>query len=511
MSRIGSTIPLLTAVLLATLAVHPYPYDNVVTRWAMTRSLCDQGSILVDRYEFLTSDKALSDGHYYCDKAVLLSVAALPACLASSVLGVGEPSKPKDLLTDPARIISERLVVGGSFLLLLLVLGLMTGGSNISMLALGLGSILLPYSSLFYAHVPAAALLFLSWFWQQRGRYALADAAGCLACALEFPVAALFFVLLLYRSRGSWSPFRAARLTSFACMAFVPQLAHNWLAFGSPFRMGYSLESVSAFAGMTTGLFGFGMPDPAAIAMLTVSPERGLFFYMPWAALGLAGFFTGRSFRETLWNDPGPLLVCLYIVLFSAYYMPSGGWAFGPRHLIPVVPFLALGLHRFISDNPRRAFTAWLLILPAMLQALIGILGEIHQPVHPMEQPVPLPQWNIGIRMLLDGHHSSWLAGAAVMCVLTAFAILSWLIAGRGLRPSVSGFIPLIVWAGLLLMVDTGWGGRIDYYRGVLAEQRSEFDLAAGYYSSAARDPSAPPIVRERAERCSALARGGAP
>lgn len=97
------------------------------------------------------------------------------------------------------------------------------------------------------------------------------------------------------------------------------------------------------------------------------------------------------------------------------------------------------------------------------------------------------------------------------MCVLTAFAILSWLIAGRGLRPSVSGFIPLIVWAGLLLMVDTGWGGRIDYYRGVLAEQRSEFDLAAGYYSSAARDPSAPPIVRERAERCSALARGGAP
>lgn len=506
MSRIGSVLSLLTAVLLAMLSVHLYPYDNVVTRWALTRSLCDHESIAIDRYEFLTNDKALSGGHFYCDKAVLLSAAALPVCFTASALGVGEPSGPEGLLTDPARIISERLVVGGSFLLLLLALRSMTRGSALPVLALGLGSILLPYSSLFYAHVPAAALLFLSWFWQQRGRFAFADAAGCLACALEFPVAALFVVLLLYRKRVSWSPAGAVRLLAFACMAFVPQFAHNWLAFGNPFRIGYSLESASAFEGMTTGLFGFGMPDPAALAMLTVSPERGLFFYMPWAALGLAGFFTGRNFHETLRSDPGPLLVCLYIVLFSAYYMPSGGWAFGPRHLIPIVPFLALGLHRFISASPGRALMAWLLILPAMLQALVGILGEIHQPVHPFEQPVPLPQWNIGITMLLDGHHSTWLAGAAVTGVLAASALLSWVIAGRGFRPTVSGFIPILIWAGLLLLVDTGWGGRIGYYRGVLAEQRSEFGLAAGYYSEAARDPSAPPVVRERAERCSALA-----
>ena len=270
--------------------------------------------------------------------------------------------------------------------------------------------------------------------------------------------------------------------------------------------MGYSLESSAAFEGMTTGLFGFGMPSLRSLVMLTVSPERGLFFYMPWAAAGLAGFFSGRSFRETLRSDPGPLLVCLYIVLFSAYYMPSGGWAFGPRHLIPIVPFLALGLHRFASADPRRAFAAWLLILPAIFQALVGLLGEIHQPVHPFEQPVPLPQWNIGVRMMLDGYHSAWLAGAVGTCVLAAVALLSWLGAGRGLRPSIAGFIPLLAWSGLLLLVETGWGGRIDYYRGVLAEQRSEYRLAAGYYSSAALDPSAPPVVSERAERCSALA-----
>jgi len=488
------------------MVTHPCPYDNVLTRWALTRSVCDSGSIEIDRYESLTNDKAASNGHFYCDKAVLLSIAAVPICLASSALGAGEPDEPEGILVDPARFVSEKLLVGGCFLLLLLALGSMTGGGILPALALGLGSILLPYSSLFYSHVPAAALLFTSFTLQTRGRYAPADITGALACALEFPVIVPFAVLLLYRRRASWSPSSAARLTALMVLAFIPQLAHNWLAFGGPFRMGYSLESSAAFEGMTTGLFGFGMPSLRSLVMLIVSPERGLFFYMPWAAAGLAGFFSGRSFREALRSDPGPLLVCLYIVLFSAYYMPSGGWAFGPRHLIPIVPFLALGLHRFASADPRRAFAAWLLILPAILQALVGLLGELHQPVHPVEQPVPLPQWNIGVRMMLDGHHSLWLTGAAGSFVLAASALLSWLIAGKGMKPSVAGFVPLILWAGLLLSVDRGWGGRIDYYRGVLAEHRSEFGLAAGYYSAAALDPSAPPIVRERADLCAALA-----
>ncbi|HOD19134.1 MAG TPA: hypothetical protein PLV86_00090 [Candidatus Fermentibacter daniensis] len=502
-----NAFPLFVAVLLSIVVVHTYPYDNVVTRWALTRRLCDSGVLDIDRYGFLTNDKASAGGRCYCDKAVLLSIAAVPICLASSALGAGEPDEPEGILVDPARFVSEKLLVGGCFLLLLLALGSMTGGRILPTLALGLGSILLPYSSLFYSHVPAAALLFTSFTLQTRGRYAPADITGALACALEFPVIVPFAVLLLYRRRASWSPASAARLTALMVLAFIPQLAHNWLAFGGPFRMGYSLESSTAFEGMTNGLFGFEAPNLRSLEMLTVSPERGLFFYMPWAAAGLAGFFTGRSFRETLRSDPGPLLVCIYVVLFSAYYMPSGGWAFGPRHLIPIIPFLALGLDRFASAGPKRAFCAWLLVLPGILQALVGLLGEVHQPVHPVEQPVPLPQWNIGIRMMLDGHHSIWLAGAAGTCVLAASALLSWLIAGRkGMKPSPAGFVPIVLWAGLLLLVDTGWGGRIDYYRGALAGHRSEFGLAAGYYSAAARDPSAPPVVRELADWCTALA-----
>ncbi len=511
MSKTRIMLPVIVAVLLAALTAHPYPYDNVLTRWALTRSVCDRGSLDIDRYQHLTSDKALLDGHYYPDKAVLLSVAAIPVCLAARLAGMGEPGLPEDLLDDPARRLAERLLVGGSFLLLLLSLLSATGrteGGLLAVTALGLGSILLPYASLLYAHVPAAAMLFASHLLQTRDRYALSDLTGAMACALEFPVALPFALLLAYRPRAAWTAGSLFRLAAICIAVFLPQILFNWHAFGSPLRMGYSLESSQAFEGMTTGFFGFSLPNLRSLFLLTLSPERGLFFYMPWAAAGLAGLLTGRRLRETLSTDPGPLVVISYILLFGAYYMPSGGWAFGPRHLIPVIPFLAQGLSRFASAGPRRAFCAWLLVLPGILQALVGLLGEVHQPVHPVEQPIPIPQWNIGVRMLLDGHHSAWLGGTIAAALLAASALVIWIPLARGTRPTIRAIIPVLLWAGLLLTSPGGWGSRTAYYRGVLAEHRGEYALASGYYREAARDPSAPAVVLERAERCEALSRG---
>lgn len=503
-------LPAAVAVLLALLTLHPYPYDNVVTRWAAVRSLCDRGTLEIDRYASLTSDRAVHGGHSYPDKAILLSLAAVPVCLSAGVAGAGEPERPEDLLDDPARYLAERLLIGGSLLLVLLLVKAGTGGGapgSLAVAAVGLGSIVLPYSSLLYAHVPAAAMLLASHHLQRRGRLAAADAAGCAACALEFPAAVPFAILLLYRPRGSWRGVRPfLRLAGFAAAALLPQLAFNAAAFGDPFRMGYSLEGSPAFEGMSSGFFGFSAPDPRALYLITLSPERGLFFYMPWAAAALAGSFTGRGLRETLREDPAPLLVVSYALLFSGYYMASGGWSFGPRHLIPVIPFLAPGLARFAAAGPRRHGAAWILVLPAMVQALTGLLGEVHQPVHPVEQPVPLPQLRIGIEMMLAGHHSVWLGGIAGTLVLTGAAFLSWALCARGARFSPASAAALALWAGMMLTSPGGWASRTAYYRGVLAEHRGEYALAAGWYSEAASDPSAPGLVRQRADRCRRLA-----
>jgi hypothetical protein len=490
---------IIVCILITISVVHPYPYDNVVTRWALTRQIVEERTLQIDPYSHLTSDRAFFEGHFYCDKAVLTSIIAVVPHIVVSAFGSVD--------SLPGRYVAERIVSGASLILLLCILARMLTRSgrpaNVPLIALGLGSILLPYSTLLYGHVIAALFLFLCFHFQKEGKFALSDLFGALAAATEFPVLLPVLILLVYRKREYWSISRFFRFAGLLFLAMIPQLAHNWSAFGNPFTVGYSLETVSSFEGMEKGLFGFTVPSLKALYMLTFSPERGLFFYMPWALPALIGFFLRKRFLQVLKTDPLPLLIVSYILLFSAYYMPSGGWAFGPRHLIPVIPFLALGLSSFVSGNGKLRFVAAMLILPAVIQALAGTFGEIHLPVHPVDNPLPFPQWNISLKMLFDGHHSLWLFGTMGVIVLTAFSLALWLGTLRKCRFTWLGVTSVLLWLLLSFSADKDTGGRIDYYRGVLAEHREEWILAAEYFRVAAEDPSAPPIVGERAEYCS--------
>ena len=241
--------------------------------------------------------------------------------------------------------------------------------------------------------------------------------------------------------------------------------------------------------------------------MILLSPERGIFFYMPWAFLGLWGLLQGRGFRERLRNDPLPALVLSYILLYSAQNAVTAGWAYGQRYLIPVIPFLALGLGRFASNSPVKRAMAAFSILPGILMALLGVFGEMHLPVHPVSNPLPLPQVSFSLRMLLDGHHSSWVLGAFFAALLAACAIVLWIVLVRRTGIRISSFAWLPFWLALAIpssMED--WGGKPDYYRGLMAEHRMEWELAAGYYEAALQDETAPPAVVERYEYARARA-----
>ena len=483
---------------------HPYPYDNVVTRWALSRQLFDSASIIIDPYIQYTNDRAFSNNHYYCDKAVLTSIAAaIPYGITKAIANLTEFEIPP----SACRYIAERLSAGISFILLMLFMLKELQRSKkpllLPLIALGAGSILLPYSTLLYGHVPAAFFLFISYCCQGREKYLQADIFGALAAAIEFPVILPFLILVAYRGGKYWNPLRILQFAGITTLAFMPQFLHNWIAFGSPLTMGYSLETAEAFEGMSRGLFGFTLPSLKAIYLLLLSPERGLFFYMPWTVLGIAGFFHGKRLISVLKKNPLPLMIITYVILFSAYYMPTGGWAFGPRHLIPIIPLFAIGLAKFVSISRKHQFMAAVLVLPSILIALIGTFGEIHQPVHPFENPVPLPQWNIGLSMMLDDHHSLWLFDTTGAVTAT---IAMLLILGAVLKKSqftLKGIVGLLLWCMLIIpSALQSWGGKADYYRGVLAQHRQEWRLASEYYEAAAEDPSAPDIVNESCEFC---------
>ncbi len=503
-ARIYPLIIILLVSLTVLSVFHPYPYDNVVTRWALSRQLIDNTSIVIDPYIELTNDRAYANGHYYCDKAVLTSMsAAIPYGITKATVNLTELEIPESAY----RYIAERLSAGISFILLMLFMLKELKKSEkplfLPVLALGAGSILLPYSTLLYGHVPAAFFLFMSCYCQKRGKYLQADIFGALAVATEFPVMLPFLILAAYRGRKYWNPLKFLQLAGIVILAFMPQFIHNWIAFGSPLTMGYSLETADAFEGMSRGIFGFTLPSLKAVYLLLLSPERGLFFYMPWTVLGIAGFFKGKRLIPVLKKNPLPIMIITYVIMFSAYYMPTGGWAFGPRHLIPIIPFFVIGLAKFVSTSRKHLFMTAMLLLPSILIALIGTFGEIHQPVHPFENPIPLPQWNIGLSMMLDGHHSLWLFGTMGAVTATIALLLLWGAALRISHFTLKGIVGLLLWC--LLIIPSACqhrGGKTDYYRGVLAQHRKEWILAADYYEAAAQDPAAPDIVIQRAIHC---------
>jgi hypothetical protein len=128
-----------------------------------------------------------------------------------------------------------------------------------------------------------------------------------------------------------------------ACVAVL--LAYNTLAFGSPFHLGY--ESEQGFDELKTGFFGITYPKVDIVMKLLFGRLRGLLPLAPILALAPLGWFFWM--RSRCRADGVALCVSIVIPLYylwlnSSYFYWEGGWSYGPRHMAPALPFLALAL-----------------------------------------------------------------------------------------------------------------------------------------------------------------------
>ena len=129
---------------------------------------------------------------------------------------------------------------------------------------------------------------------------------------------------------------------------FLFMMGYHYVCFGHPFTTPYSLPTdpsgYGSHAEYQAGLGGFSLPGASRVWDLTFGMYRGIFVYTPLLLAALVGLiYRVRQKNRFVWL----FILGIFVVqmLFSAamrYWY--GGWDFGPRYLVPMIPFVLLGL-----------------------------------------------------------------------------------------------------------------------------------------------------------------------
>jgi hypothetical protein len=366
--------------------------------YAQVRAVAS-GTTKIDRWHWETGDKAWVDGHFYSVKAPGLVATTLPAYLGLDAIGAkdlardaaatahrsswdswrshhGPPFRSYGFSRQRARRVEARVAdsapIGWALTLVGAVLpavGLLfgvrwvaeriePGYGTAAAITLGIGTVVMTFAAEYFAHVASAALGFAAFavlFRERLGppRLLLVAAAGLLAglaVCFEYPLGLLAIVLFGYALARGPRLRRGAIYAAAAAAGAAPALLYNLWSLGSVFEFAYSDavavlgRSGHAVLGLNSdGFFGITAPRPGAAVDLLLS-GRGLLTLTPVLVMGLVGaaLMRRRGQRAEAWVIFA--VAAVFFLYNSAYWQPLGGDTPGPRFLIPVLPFLAVGL-----------------------------------------------------------------------------------------------------------------------------------------------------------------------
>ncbi|MFP5246427.1 MAG: hypothetical protein ACLGH0_07000, partial [Thermoanaerobaculia bacterium] len=286
----------------------------------LARSLVERQSLNIDPYVSNTADVSFHEGHAYSNKAPGLAfAAAVPYALLYAMYGAPDNALELNLFLYACTVV----VCGVSGALIGVLL---CRYSPLIALLVGFGTPVFAYSTMLFAHVPAALCVLLAYLLLKERRDAAAGAAIGAAVFINYLCAPLAVLMLFFAGRK-------LRYLAGGLPFAIALAAYQLAAFGSPFRT--SIETMNpAFIEQGALLGIFHLPRLDALWGITFSPYRGLFYLSPILLLALAGL------RDRLiWIAFGVLL--LLNASFNGWH---GGYAVGARYLIPVIPLLAIGL-----------------------------------------------------------------------------------------------------------------------------------------------------------------------
>ncbi|HYB22801.1 MAG TPA: hypothetical protein VED41_03320, partial [Solirubrobacteraceae bacterium] len=340
---------------------------NQTSHYDLTRALNDEETT-IDRYQANTGDKVLYKGHYYSARAPGLALFVMP--FYDVLKGLGAESWTDKHVAPPQHPGDEMIYLIGlwgnvlpGLLLVLLVWRVADryepGYGLAAAVALGLGTMVLPFSQLLFSHMFTTFLAFAAFWLMLKERagppdpllLGLAGLAMGYAFASEYPTffAAVVLGGFLLSRRDSLAPGgvlrRGGAYVLGGLVGIVPLLLYNHFAFHSWTHLAYS-----DVPRQQKGFFGIGAPSLRVLVTLLFD-SRGLLTLSPLLVMGGVGtVMLYRRGRRAEALTIGAICLC-YLLYNSGYYLPFGGGFMGPRFLDTLLPFLAfpvaLALKRF--------------------------------------------------------------------------------------------------------------------------------------------------------------------
>jgi hypothetical protein len=474
--RIG--IGLIVLFLFAASYVHqpPSKCPTPLSRLDLLHALCSRGTLQIDAYDN-TPDRAHFHGHFYSDKAPGTVVLALPAFAASATGlragGVGLDSERGWLVSSWVACAGSIAVItasGAACLFWWLCRYVPPRPALVTTLAIFLGAAPLPYATMMFSHslvvaCVAIALFAISNCAAHDGPSLAPDAIGNVAgpehgeprsdfrnalgasllgrhrwellagFACGWAVASEYTAGLVIAGLFLWLISRGWRRAVPFCLAAIPPLLliplYSWLCFGNPFLLPYSFNE--SFPAMREGLYAIKWPDAETAYNLLFSPTRGLFFWTPFLAIALAGYWQLIiSDKRLFWITYAvPLLQVL--IISGRVWDWQAGPSLGPRYLAPTLPLLALpcalGVKRFLRIG---ACLASVSILLTTLATLVDAAppGHIYNPLTALHLPA-LGRSEISPNLGILAALPPALSIAIYWLILTVGTVWLWLEADR--------------------------------------------------------------------------------
>jgi hypothetical protein len=251
-----------------------------------------------------------------------------------------------------------------------------------SSVAFGFGTNFFPYTGVLFHDVFATSCAAMSWsaiVISMKARrplswIAVSGVLGGLAITMSLLTPLLVLALVPY---VDWKT--GLRRTPVWLIGFVvglaPMLIVHTIYFGSPLRLPHQVAGVADV-----------MPDETSGNILTklgfyfVWPQRSLFFHSPICLIALLGLgFLAREHAKEF----GLILISgAYLLAYLCAIHTVGHAQYGPRYLMPWMPFLCLGLIPFWTRTHVLGAPAWTLrryvVMPILgISISLNLMGAI--------------------------------------------------------------------------------------------------------------------------------------